>query len=240
MANNIQNPAILAVFYARPEILNSIIDAGKFDQALLNDARVLCQPFPIWRISQCWKVISSMTGWREAIQSDVEDFRKRNEEVMRIFQDLFDINFTPLDYKQYYEDFYCDCPEEMAEDQLVVNSVQELLDAGVRQIDIDLYCAGAKFDFDEVQRLLKEGANPAAWLPDQFPSGFQLDDRIGTECSFLDTEIAFYLYTEKHAEPLYRGDIGRLVGWAAYETMYALIEKYRQFPHRNPEVDGEP
>ena len=239
MANYVHTPAILAVFYARPDMLNSIIDEGRFNKALLKDAKVLCRPFPVWRISQCWEVISSMTGWREDVQADVEDFRKRNEEVMRIFKERLDVVFTPIDYQQYYDDFFCDFPEDTVEEQLMVDSVQELLDAGVRQIDIDLYCAGAKFYYDEVERLLKEGANPTAWLPDPFPSGFQLDDRIGTECSFLDTEIAYYLYTEKHTEPLYRGDVGRLVGWAAYETMYALIEKHRQFPHWHPDEEED-
>ena len=239
MGNYIKNPAILAVFYARPEILNSLIDAGVFDKNLLQDTRILCKPFPIWRISQCWKVISSMTGWRDDIRADVEAFRQRNEEVMKIFEDRLGVDFTPVDYQLYHDDFYCDYPDESAEDQLVIESVQELLDAGVRQIDIDLYCAGAKFYYAEVERLLKKGGNPAAWLPDISPSGFQLDDCIGAECSFLSTEVAHFLYSKKSSEPLYRLFLCDLVGWAAHETMYDLIEAHRQFPHWEPEAKDE-
>ena len=154
---------------------------------------------------------------------------------MNIFEKRLGVHFTPVEYQLYHDDFYCDYPDETIEDQLMVKSIQELLDVGVRRIDIDLYCAGAKFNYSEVKRLLKEGANPAAWLPDPFPSGFQLDDRIGAECSFLDTQIAHFLYSKKTKAPLYRGFMGDLVGWAAHETMYDLIEKYRQFPHWQPE-----
>lgn len=235
MTNDIRNSAIKAVFYARPEKLNSIIDVGQFDKALLNDIRALCEPFPIWRISQCWKVIASMTGWRDDIRDKVEAFYNRNEEIIRIFRDRLNVFFTPIDYQLYHEDFYCDGPEETVEDQLGVDSEQELLNADIRQLDIDLYCAGAKFDYDKVERLLKEGANPAAWLPD----GFQLDDRIGAECSFLDTQISHFLYSEKSPAVLYRGYLNDLIGWAAHETMYDLIEKHRQFPHWVPEEKEE-
>ncbi len=231
MGNTINNPAILAVFYARPEILSSLIDSGQFNKALLKDTKTLCEPFPIWRISQCWKVITSMTGWREDIQDQVEDFRKRNEEVMRIFKERLGVQFSPIEYQHYHEDFYCDDPDDTIEDQLCLDSVHELLNAGVRQIDIDLYCAGAKFFYEEVKRLLIAGANPAAWLPDPFPSGFQLDDRIGVECSFLCTQVAYYLYGGTYSDPVCRRDICDLLGWAAHETMYDLIEEYRQFPH---------
>ena len=234
MVKYYHNRAILAVFYARPEILNSMIDSGKFKTSLLKDTKALCKPFPIWRISQCWDVISSMTGWREDVRSEVEDFHRRNNEVIKIFKERLNVQFTPIDYQSYHDDFYCDFPDDTIEDQLCVGSEQELLDAGVRQIDIDLYRAGAKFYYEEVKQLLIAGANPAAWLPDSSPSGFQLDDRIGAECSFLDTEVAHFLYTEKTTEPLYRTFICDLVGWAAYETMYDLIEKYRQFPHWEP------
>ena len=230
MVNYIKNAAIQAVYNARPEYLRSIIDSGHFNMVLLDDIRVLCKPFPIWRISQCWEVISSMTGWREDILSDVEAFRMRNEEVITIFKDRLDVHFTPVDYQLYHDDFYCDSPKDTEEDQLMVDSVQELLNAGARQIDIDLYCAGAKFNYDEVLRLLNNGANPAAWLLDPI-HGVQLDDRIGSECSFLDTQIASFLFSGDSRESITRRDICNLVGWAAYETMYELIETNRKYPH---------
>lgn len=230
MGDYINNAAIQAVYNARPEYLRSIIDSGHFNMVLLDDIRVLCKPFPIWRISQCWEVISSMNGWREDKQSDVEAFRKRNEEVITIFKDRLDVHFTPVDYQLYHDDFYCDFPEDTKEDQLMVDSVQELLNAGARQIDIDLYCAGAKFYYDEVLRLLNNGANPAAWLLDPI-YGVQLDDRIGSECSFLDTQIASFLFSGNSRVPITRRDVCDLVGWAAYETMYELIETNRKHPH---------
>ena len=228
---NYYQKAINATFRANVDKLQQLIDEGHFNQRLLTDIGMMSRPFPIWRISQCWNKIASMTGWREDVQEAVEDFRKRNEAIMKIYQEQFGVEFTPIDFQRYHDDFYCDDPDETIDTQLVIDSVQELLDAGVRQIDIDLYSAGAKFYYEEVKKLLIAGANPAAWLPDPFPSGFQLDDRIGAECSFLDTEVAYFLYDKTITRAVDRQDICHLLGWAAYETMYDLIEEYRQFPH---------
>lgn len=231
MSDQIKNPAIQAVFNARPERLNAIIDAGQFNKALLKNIGVFDMPFPIWGITQCWEVIASKTGWREAIRADVEDFRKRNEEVKRIFIERWNVQFEPINYKRYYQDFNCDAPDETPEDQLVIGSVQELFDAGVRPIDLDLYCAGSKFHLDEAERLLKEGANPAAWLPDPFPSGFQLDGRINDALLLHSSDLASCLYEKDDNAPVYQWDFRHLLSWSAYEALYALVEKYRQFPH---------
>lgn len=231
MSDQIKNPAIQAVFNARPELLNAIIDAGQFDEALVKNIRVFCQPFPIWAITQCWEVIASTTGWGEARKADVEDFRRRNQEVKEIFTERLNAQFAPVDYKRYYEDFNCDGPEETQEDQLVVDSVQELFDAGVRPIDLDLYCAASKFQLDEAERLLKEGANPAAWLPDPFPSGFQLDGRIDDALLLHSQTISQCLYEKDENAPVYQWGLRSLLSWSAYETLYELVEKNRQFPH---------
>ena len=59
--------------------------------------------------------------------------------MIRIFEDQLGVEFSPVDYQFYHDDFYYDFPDEYVEDLLVVESVQKLLNAGVRQIDINLY-----------------------------------------------------------------------------------------------------
>lgn len=227
----IRNKAIVAVYYARPDDLIDIIDNGRFDMSLLENIGHLSKPFPIWRISQCWDVVSRVEDWKEEFQPVAIEFRRRNDEIIRIFKERLGVEFTPIDYQAYHDDFYCDYPDETPADQLMVDSTQELLDAGVRQIDIDLYCAVAKFYFDEAKDLLEKGANPAAWLPDPFPSGFQVDDHIGAECSYLGTMLYSDIEDKGKSKTVYHSDLPQLLGWAAFETMYRLIEKYRQHPH---------
>ena len=226
----IGNKAVVAVYYARPDQLLELLDHGKFNMSLLENVGHFSKPFPIWRISQCWDVVSRVEDKPE-YQPVAIEFRKRNDEIIRIFKDCLGVEFTPIDFQLYHDDFYCDDPDETPADQLMVNSTQELLDAGVRQIDIDLYCAVAKFHFDETQALLQKGANPAAWLPDPFPSGFQVDDHIGAECSYLGTMLYSDMEDKGKSKTVYHLDLPQLFGWAAFETMYRLIEKYRQHPH---------
>ncbi len=138
----------------------------------------------------------------------------------------------------YHNDFFCDFPNESPADQLMVDSIQELLDAGALQIDIELYCAAAKFHFDEAKDLLEKGGNPAAWLPDKDFSGFQLDNHVGTESSYLCSLLQDIIVTECKADKVYYQDVKDLLGWAAFETMYAWIEKYRKHPHyKYPEIE---
>lgn len=226
MANYYQK-AINAVFYANPVKLQQLIDEGHFIPRLLEDTGLASKPFPIWRITQCWLEAfgGKPTGYIEEVQATVTDFYARCLKIKGIFESVFNVEFTPINYQDYWQDFYCEDPSSSEDDCLDYESPEELAKYGTTQLDIDLYCAAVKFDFPQVIDLLKKGANPhAPTCDDKYDRG--ACERIGMECSYLDTCRLSYAWSPKVHDSIGDDEIGDLIGWAAHESMYRCIHRY--------------
>lgn len=226
MANYYQK-AINAVFYANPVKLQQLIDEGHFYARLLEDTGLLSKPFPIWRITQCWLEAfgGEPTGYREEIQATVSDFYARCLQIKDIFQSAFNVEFTPINYQDYWQDFYCEDPSASEDDCLDYESPEALEKYGTTQLDIDLYCAVVKFDFPKVIDLLKKGANPSAPTSDDKYDGGAFD-RIGMECSYLCSCRLSYAWSFDYKNNSVDDEVADLVGWAAHETMDRILNKY--------------
>lgn len=222
---------IKAAFYAHPDRLQKLIDAGNFDRGLLDDIKFRpdVPAFPIWRIPQCWKIaIGDVEGYRDEIQDTVKDFVSRNEAVMNIFASQFGVEYTPIDLQQYHECFYSEDPDWSDEEVFDEDPKVLMKKFGTRLIDIQLYCAVERFDFPRVKELLEQGANPYVEVyEDGSATSF---DRIGTECSFLCTCQLSYAWDAKRKDPIDHQEIGDLIGWAAHESMYRWMEEYTTVP----------
>ena len=215
--------AINAAFYANPVKLQKLIDEGHFNVRLLEDTGFMTKPFPIWRIPQCWEAaIGDVSHWNKEVQYLITDFRSRVFQVKEIFRKSFNIEFTPIDYRQYTEDFFAAGPNESIEEALWLDSIEDAYKNGARPIDAELYYAGVQFDFARTEELLKHGANPDIPLEEY---DMYLYDRIATEASFLEVELRHVWEFEYRREVDYE-DISHLVGYAAHETMYDLLVKY--------------
>lgn len=222
MANYYQK-AINAVFYANPVKLQQLIDEGHFYNRLLEDTGLLSNPLPIWRIPQLWEAaIGDVSEWSKHVQYLVKDFKSRVHQVKDILGKSFDIEFTPVDYQQYTGDFYASTPDESIEDAFMVSDIKEVYVNGARPIDVELYCAGVKFDFARVEELLKQGANPRAAMED---ADCYLSSRIGDECAFLSVNLSHIWKSPRH-ESLDEEEMSDLVGSAAHEEMFRLLNKY--------------
>lgn len=90
---------------------------------------------------------------------------------------------------------------------------------GIKEIDIDLRCNVEKFNFEEVERLLLDGANPYVEIPDDDDNCF---DRIGGECSFFNNELFDAIIGNTYERDL-DVEIPDLIGLAAHEKMYHLL-----------------
>ena len=224
--------AINAAFYANPVKLQKLIDEGHFNVRLLEDTGFMTKPFPIWRIPQCWEAaIGDVSHWNKEVQYLITDFKSRVIQVKEIFRNSFNIEFSPIDYRQYTDDFYAARSDESIEEALWLDSIEDAYKNGARPIDTELYYAGVQFDFARTEELLKHGANPDIPLEEY---DMYLYDRIATEASFLEVELRHVWKFEFRGEVDYE-DISHLVGYAAHETMYDLLVKY----HKSPEDDTE-
>lgn len=230
MANYYQK-AINAVFYANPVKLQQLIDEGHFYNRLLEDTGLLSKPFPIWRITQCWleAIGDNVENYIEETREELADFIERNKQIQEIFRTQFNVEFTPINYQDYWQDFYCEDPSSSEEDCLDYESPEVLAKLGTTQLDIDLYCAVVKFDFPQVIDLLKKGANPGAPTSDDKYDGGAFE-RIGTECSYLCTCQLSYAWKKDYEHNSVEDEVGDLVGWAAHEAMDRVLNEYNTIP----------
>ena len=224
--SNYRNQAINAAFYADPGLLRQLIDEGNFPKTLIDDIGLPGTPFPVWRIPQCWEIAmgTDPSIYRDEIQGVVADFMERTAKVKAIFAETFSVEYSPIDFRQYSSHFYAAEPNETNDDILMEDNLAAVYKYGTRDIDLQLFCAVCRFDFQRVKELLKKGADPYA--PAYSDASGTAFERIGDECSFLCTcELSWAWKTERHYAVDER-NIGDLIGWAAHETMYRWIEKY--------------
>lgn len=112
-----------------------------------------------------------------------------------------------------------------------------LRQARKKEIDLDLYCAVERFQFDKVEELLKQGANPRAEIYDGLNDGdvpfdsWSAIDRIDGEVGFLCCETMDFvrqlLSKQSHwfiGEMLFQN----LMSLAAHSEMSELLKKYEK------------
>lgn len=237
MANYWQK-ALNAVFYANPVKLQKLIDEGHFYNRLLEDTGLLSKPFPIWRITQCWEdaIGDRVDEFIESTRAELAAFVARNKQVKEIFRTQLGVEFTPIDYHAYTDNFFSAYPDETDEDILDGETPETLAKYGTTQLDLDLYCAVERFDIPLVISLLQKGANPhARIMRDESENAFS---RIGCESSYLCTCRLSYAWQAAYEHNSIEEDEARdLIGWAAHETMYATLEKYNTCPEpEEPEL----
>lgn len=104
-----------------------------------------------------------------------------------------------------------------------------MLGGGIREIDLDLYIAVHRFDFERVEQLLKAGANPYHNISEDEDEEYDCMKRIGHKLSFLSTQLSnVALGKERFSITKEDGDslLRDLFGLAAHGEMYTLLHKY--------------
>jgi hypothetical protein len=171
--------------------------------------------------------------WVDEIIPFVKRNRENTEKMLEFWKaETRNENFQrEIEYNHYHEYFYCSDPNEPEENETVIlDKITFFLEKGFREIDLRLYNRVACFDFKETIKLLEKGAKPdIKFYENEWDS--DTISLIGCECSYLATcqiipefksyekqgFIQFYCITER---------FGDLIGLAAFEDMYCLLEKY--------------
>jgi len=192
---------INAVFCFDAEAFKTLLDTETFDESLLQDIKFSeGVPCPIYWITQCWEIIfAHPEEWKENCRHIIEENKQCNLEIKRLFEEKLNVVFKPIDFYNTEFRFYRNEKEDTFEDIFWNDTREDLIAKGYREIDLDLYVAVNKFDFQETERILKLGAAPACEIDEDGSSCF---DKIGTECSFLDTEIKEYLSKKNNVTQL--------------------------------------
>lgn len=227
---------IKATYHSDYEYLKQLVESKEFDESIIHDIGLLDKPFPLYYLTLCFKVCLAH-NFIDSVMPLVRELRANIDKLLAFWQERFGIDPSEkIDYKKYGSHyFYCTPEDETIEDMFYPDLIQSYLDNGCRMIDIQLYDEVCRFKFEEVEELLKAGANPNANL---VAKGEDEDDpyncleRIGGESSYLCSCEIFPIlesdhkiwYQQRYA--INSNDIGDVLGWAAHEEMYDLLKKY--------------
>lgn len=203
---------------------------------ILEDIALFSHPFPLHYITLCYEAI-----WRDPEEwRDKERARRAKNatsQMLEFWKEYYGVNtFDDVDYQIYHDDFYCADPDETDADILGAPK-SRFVALGIREIDLDLYCAVERFCFIEVEELLRLGANPRAEIFDELnDDSAPLDawnavDRIAGEEGYLCCETMDFVYQLFGKQtPWFMGEIlfHDLLGLAAHSKMHRLLTRYKK------------
>lgn len=195
------------------------------------------EQIPLHYIPMCIELaIDDPNGWEKECIDKAKATLARNEENKQLLLDnftgfSFDEEIPFIQYGSSGAGFiYTDEIDDTLEDVFMVEDTSQLTKFGATELDIELYCACSKMQFDEVERLISLGANPNAKICSDKEVWYCLDS-IGTEASLLGLDIDGILLqdvTYSLTIDDYNYLINKLISLAAYEKMYSLLKKYKQ------------
>jgi len=215
-----------AVLNIEDEKFQNLLDIMDFDVKLLNDINFTeGDPCPIYWITQCWEtILAKPEEWKENVRCRISDLRDKNKRIRKIFEERFGITFEPIDF--YNTDFWF---YRFERDDTFLETFefesQESEKKGYRLIDLELYLAAKKFDFQTVERLLKEGANSRCTVPEYDEDILY---SIGSECGSIELSLDSFLVNNESLSILSDNamDLIYVLGLGAYERMYELLVQY--------------
>ncbi len=170
--------------------------------------------------------------WIGNIMPLVEKHRLRTKEML----DFWRVEYgqqeirRQIEYNHYCDFFYCDDPNDPDyKEVIIIDPISYFLEKGFREIDLRLYNSVECFDFEKATKLLKQGAKINIHFYDDEDSS--AITRISHEVSFLATcqvipEFEIFELEGYNKSFNIARMFGDLLGLAAHEEMYYLLEKY--------------
>lgn len=181
--------------------------------------------FPVWGLTECQRWILGGDWKGNKYENKVKSLLRKNQEVMSFWKDYMRFPIEEINFQLYTGVFYADDPMDSYEEECR----EEYLHKGYKPIDVDLWIAVNKFDYNEVEHLLKAGADPEVEDGD---NEINCRDRISAECSYLDacTDVFNLMFeyerTGNVTSQIDEETLNNLIGFAAHEKMYALMQPY--------------
>ena len=216
-----QNEIVKAVFNIDFNRFKSLYEQGNFDVSLCQKSDML--PYPLHYITICWDIIFSyLEEWEEKYKPTLRNRKVENDKFKTFFETECGLDMSNVPFSDYWNCFYCAEPDKDVEDCLC-ETVDNLHEMGLSDMDIELAVQVEKFNFDEVERLLKQGADPLKE---------RSKDDEETCVSRIYQEVLF-IYSEFEEEVLGKEklkdvevDLGYLFCLAAHEKMDHLLDEY--------------
>lgn len=216
------------------------------DRSVLEDVNLYSIPTPLYHLTLLNQMVFDTEYWTD-IDDDKQEavawMEERTKCVIDFWRELYGVDELPQPkYEDYtIDDFFCAMLEDDDEDILDAPK-DAFIQHGCREIDVDLYLATNRFQFNKAEALLKQGANPCAELKYN-ENQYDVDwayHRIGAEVVFLALEL-LPLYKEAFdgQTPTLHGEEYRdLLGLAEHVKMEKLFEKYCHIWYNNDDKES--
>lgn len=194
-------------------------DKSRFDNVCLEEG-YLC---PIDWITQLWEIIlAEPASWRKDCQEKVCRKRKENLEIKRMLNDELGVTFTPIEFRNN-ELWNYDGLSNLTFEECFDHTREEMTGRGHRAMDLDLYNAVDRYDFEETEKLLQSGADPNYKIPEE---GSWCFDLIEGRCAYYDLEIGHVIFEGSQQETIDYRDLANLMAWGISEKMFNLLGRY--------------
>lgn len=210
---------LLAVVLNQVEKVKEILESENYDRSLFTDIRGFEVPLPLQYLNECWRIILNHT-FAESFEPIA---RKNYENAVKIYKLFQEHGISEADVSLNK----CWCAvwndEDESDDEVLGHSKQELIANGKKEIDLDLYIAVSKMDYEKTEVLLKKGADPSFVY-----EGDEIISICGCECSYQATCKAGDIIKSPvwYSNGIDIDELGGLLRWAANEKMYILLSKY--------------
>ena len=245
---------------SQPKVSNQLLEACLFsdlegikdglkevsDRSVLEDVNLYSIPTPLYHLTLLNQMVFDTEYWTD-IDDDKQEavawMEERTKCVIDFWREFYGVDELPQPkYEDYtIDDFFCAMLEDDDEDILDAPK-DAFIQHGCREIDVDLYLATNRFQFNKAEALLKQGANPCAELKYN-ENQYDVDwayHRIGAEVLFLALEL-LPLYKEAFdgQTPTLHGEEYRdLLGLAEHVKMEKLFEKYCHIWYNNDDKES--
>lgn len=223
MNSNKKNEIVRAVFNIDYNRFKILCEQGDFDASLCQASDEL--PYPLHFITICWDIILGYNDeWKEEYKPILRKRKEENDKFKTFFETECGLEMSNIPFSDYWYSFFCSDPDEDVEDCLS-HTVEELHNLGLRGCDIELAMQVYKFHFDEVEKLLKQGADPLMNMTDEEDEYDDCVTRIYQEVQFMYSEITDEVLGQRMILGEER-DFNDLLNLAAHEKMDHLLDEY--------------
>ena len=222
-----QNKEIIrAVFDIDFTQFMSLYNAGYFTPSLCQDSEEM--PYPLHFITICWDIIFGyLDEWKDEFKTILRQ-RKEENDKFKTFFGKQGLDMSNIPFSDYSDVFFCEESDSSVEECLCLTE-DELGKLGFRDMDIELACCVEKFQFERVEQLLEQGADPLKNRSEDEDDCEDCVTRIDREVQYIYSEFTDKVLGKKKLRKgffVYDRDFGYLFGLAAHEKMDHLLDKY--------------
>ena len=242
--------AIKATLLSDLQELKSALDKLE-DKSIIEDIRLFSKPTPLYHLTLYSQMVWDPVfwGWEGRNGGDmIKWMKQRTAEVLEFWKGYLGVEeLDEPDYKQYAGMDYLAADDDESDEDILDGKREDFIAQGCRDIDIDLYLATNRFEYEKAEILLQQGANPDAELhcePEDEDGYYYFDwagNRVGDEVCLLSDNLFPVFeahYAGKDIEIDYFRHCEELLGLASYVKMDKLFEKYRHIWDKNDDKES--